>query len=208
MCEGRASHGERAFPHLQQLQTRIKPIKIPTVQEIVLKSLDIFKKMSIIIIRTYVPRTSRDLPKGQPAASRSSETICKERKACQTFLSSFFVGSRKEVHYLLDNEAYICRGCGHGFREPSSSGGEFTCPECGCTDLAEAKTCSVCGEILPASEFEDSGDGELCGDCRRAAQYFFRMFLGKWFTRAEVNYLNKVYEGHDLGEGIERFGCT
>ena len=62
----------------------------------------------------------------------------------------------------------------------------------------------MCGEILPESEFED-GDGELCGNCRRAAQHFFRLFLGEdGSPRAEANYLNKVYEAR-LGEGIERF---
>ncbi len=104
----------------------------------------------------------------------------------------------------MDNKVYICGGCGNRLREPSASDGRFVCPECGCGGLADARVCSACGEILPESEFED-GDGELCGNCRRAAQYFFRLFLGKWFTRAEVNYLNKVYEGRDLGEGIERF---
>lgn len=179
------------------------------VQKIPLISLDIFKKMSIIIIRTYVPNASYDLPKKVTLlCAEHRNFIRKERKACQTFHGSFFVGFRKEVHYLLDNEAYICRGCGHSFREPSSSNGEFTCPECGSASLTVAKICSVCGEILPTSEFEDGGEGELCGDCRRAAQYFFRLFLGKWFTRAEVNYLNKVYEGRDLGEGIERFGIA
>lgn len=112
------------------------------------------------------------------------------------------------MHFLLDNEAYICRGCGHSFREPSSLNGEFTCPECGSVGLTEAKVCPVCGEILPLSEFEDGSEEELCSNCRRAAQYFFRLFLGKWFTRAEVNYLNRFYEGRDLGEGIERFGIT
>lgn len=114
-------------------------------------------------------------------------------------------GFGKEVHFLLDNKAYICPGCGLKLHEPSASDGKFVCPECGCGGLIAAKTCSSCGEILPETEFED-GDGELCGDCRRAAQYFFKLFLGRWFTRAEVNYLNKVYEGRDLGEGIERFG--
>lgn len=68
-----------------------------------------------------------------------------------------------------------------------------------------AAKCAVCDEILPLSELDDDKYCGLCPECRAAAVYFFRLYLGRWFTRAEVNYLNKVYDGRDLGEGIERF---
>lgn len=177
--------------------------------------------MSIIIIRTYVLSTPHDLQKkvnlfhrGEPEPFAKSGKLVRLSIALFLLLKSLLAqtclctaGFGKEVLFQLDNKAFICGGCGNRLREPSESNGRFVCPECGCDGLADARVCSVCGEILPESEFED-GDGELCGNCRRAAQHFFRLFLGKWFTRAEVNYLNKVYEGRDLGEGIERFGTV
>ncbi len=107
----------------------------------------------------------------------------------------------------MDNNAYICGECRAGF---CAFGGEdcpARCPECGSEKLLPAGKCKVCDEILPISELEGDNCG-LCPECRKAAVSFFRLYIGRFFTRAEIDYLNRVYDGRDLGEGAEGCGAA
>lgn len=96
----------------------------------------------------------------------------------------------------------ICRDCGSSFLPDAAAGGDC-CPECGGGRLMPGGRCSVCDRPLPAGEADSEEGCGLCPECRRAAVSFFRLYLGRYFTRAEINYLNRVYDGRDLGEGIE-----
>nr|DAM44635.1 MAG TPA: hypothetical protein [Caudoviricetes sp.] len=66
------------------------------VQKISLISLDIFKKMSIIIIRTYVPNAPCDLPKKVTLlCAEHRNFIRKERKSLSDFPRLFFCWIQK-----------------------------------------------------------------------------------------------------------------
>lgn len=65
-----------------------------------------------------------------------------------------------------------------------------------CYNGNEKKVCHNCG-----CEFSDDSDFDICPECRNAAANFFRNFIGRFFTREEVNYLNHLFDGRDLGEG-------
>ncbi len=70
------------------------------------------------------------------------------------------------------------------------------CPDCSSCDIAAKTPCSVCGESAVC-------EYGLCAECRRAALEFFKLYLGRWFTRNEVRFLSDWYGAMDMTEGVD-----
>lgn len=87
---------------------------------------------------------------------------------------------------------YICQKCGHGFDEYESGTTyemigegvmrglcpmEMCCPECGSTELDDARECEFCGEIYSEDDMIDVDGVWYCKECAKAV---VDAFNDKW----------------------------
>lgn len=121
----------------------------------------------------------------------------------------------REVCFMIDKERdggrYVCQRCHAVFDEPAVVSDNPThlcgvlerwqaCPDCDFTHFNRERRCAICSATLECNP--DKCDFELCDDCKRAALDFFRLLLGKWFSREELMYLSQVYGANDLCDGV------
>lgn len=67
--------------------------------------------------------------------------------------------------------------------------------------MQEELICKSCwADIL-----EEDYDGEflLCPACKERVEKTFKQLLRIFFTRDEVYWLDRVYDGRDIGEGVD-----
>lgn len=61
--------------------------------------------------------------------------------------------------------------------------------------------CQGCGQAIPPDEYD--GEFELCDECKAWAERTFKKLIMLFFNREETYWLNRVYDGADIGEGVD-----
>ena len=96
---------------------------------------------------------------------------------------------------------FKCADCGAEFHfpifaeehDPNYEGGTYvsrSCPKCGSNEMDEGLECEICG---------DWSEYGLCDHCAEDLENRFSTVLHENFNEDEIEALNKIYDGRDIG---------